>query len=232
MGTLYSVALPIGHALDMSWRAKEILEKVEIIACEDSRKARDWFRRIGVKPTGQLLAYHSYNEHMLAPQIVEKLRQGKNVALIADAGTPRLCDPGYVLLKLCWENKLPVKPVPGPSALTALLSVAPMPVFPLLFLGFLPSKSAARKNQLSQYQNFVGTIALYESRHRLQEMLADLREILGESPVFIGRELTKDHEEFFWGSLGEAITWSVGKRGEFVMLLDRHNKIGKVLNLA
>ena len=218
-GILYSVALPIGHALDITERARQILSQVEVIASEDTRKTRDWLRRCGINTEARLLAYHGMNEVQSAKGILISLKEGKSVALVSDAGTPRLSDPGYQLMRAAWEENIRVVPIPGPAALTALISVSPLPVEPLLFLGFTSPKPGRRLNQLARYNDFEGTVVFYESVHRIEKLLEALKESWGDIPVLIGRELTKEHEELFWGDLGEAIDWVQGKKGEFVLLV-------------
>lgn len=224
MGVLYSVALPIGNFLDITLRSKEILATVDFIAAEDTRKVKDWLKRCNITTKARILAYHSQNEEASARGILELLKQGKSVALVADAGTPRICDPGYWLLRYSWESKITVKPVPGASALTSILSVAPIPTLPLLFLGFLSPNPSKRRRELEKYRDFQGTIALYESRHRLISLLVQILEIWPQNTIFIGRELTKEHEEFFWGPIEKSLLWARDKKGEFVILLDCHKK--------
>lgn len=221
-GTLFCVAMPIGNVEDLSVRARFVLTKVEVIAAEDTRKLYDWLKRAGIETQAKIIAYHSQNEKDSAKGIIKLLQEQKNVALVSDAGSPRLSDPGYQLLHLAHQEKLTVIPVAGPSALTALLSIAPLPVEPLLFLGFLSPKSGRRKNTLLKYANFEGTIAVYESVHRIASLMKDIVDVYQNPQVFIGRELTKQYEETFWGTAQEALVWLQNKKGEFSFLIKQN----------
>lgn len=217
-GTLYSVALPIGNSADITLRAKEILSSVDFIACEDTRKAHDLFRRAGITTTARLLVHNPFSEAASAEGLIKLLTSGQRGALISDAGTPRLSDPGARILKLCFENKVPVIPIPGASALAALVSITPFSVDPLLFLGFLSPKSGRRQNELKKYLEFEGAIALYESVHRIEKCLADIGAVFTGADILIGREMTKTHEEFFLGKIEEATVWARNKQGEFALI--------------
>lgn len=217
-GTLYSVAVPIGNSGDLSARAREVLSSVDFIACEDTRKALDLFRRANLSTSARLLVHNPFSEASSADGLIQLLTAGQKGALISDAGTPRLSDPGAKILRLCYQNQVPVVPVPGASALTALISITPFSVDPLLFLGFLSPKSGRRQNELKKYLNFEGAIALYESVHRIGKSLADIAEIFPSAEILIGREMTKTHEEFFLGNVQEAVTWAKGKQGEFALI--------------
>lgn len=224
-GCLYCVAMPIGNALDLSLRAKKILAEADVIAAEDTRKLRDWLRRANVKSQAKILAYHAHNEKDSAQGLLQLLRQGQNVALVSDAGTPRLSDPGFSLVSLAHQEKIPLAAIPGPSALTALVSISPLPTEPLLFLGFLSSKNGRRKNTLLRYQDFSGTIALYESVHRVRALMEEICLIYNNPQVFIGRELTKEHQEYFWGSCRDALPWLLDKKGEFSILVQKEKGV-------
>jgi len=220
-GILYSVAMPIGNVADFSHRAAETLAAADIIACEDTRKLKDWLRRTGTTSQARFLAYHSHNESASAQGLVKLLLAGKNVSLVTDAGTPNVSDPGYRLIRACMEAGIQVKPVPGASSLTAILSISPFGANPMLFLGFLSPKSGKRVKTLSNYTDFKGVIAIFESVHRISALLADLYASWGNLNAFIGREMTKKHEEFFWGDLEGAIEWCNAKQGEFVILVKK-----------
>lgn len=217
-GTLYSVAVPIGNSADLSDRAKQILSSADFIACEDTRKATDLFRRSGITPRGRLLVHNPFSEAKSAEGLIQLLKQGQTGALISDAGTPRLSDPGARILRLCYENHIRSIPVPGPSALTALVSITPFSVDPLLFLGFLSPKSGRRQNELKKYADFEGAIACYESVHRIEKCLGDIALIFPGAEILIGREMTKTHEEFFYGKVEDAVLWAKGKQGEFALI--------------
>ncbi|MBS0619685.1 MAG: 16S rRNA (cytidine(1402)-2'-O)-methyltransferase [Spirochaetes bacterium] len=220
-GILYSVALPIGNSGDITARAKEILSSVDYIACEDTRKTLDLFRRAAIESKAKLLVHNPFSEAKSAEGLIRLLQDGKSVALVSDAGTPRLSDPGSRILRLCYAARVRIVPIPGPAALTALISVTPFSVDPLVFLGFLSPKSARRQNELKKYAAFGGAIALYESVHRIEKCLVDIAMIFPKAEILIGREMTKTHEEFFLGCVEDAVIWAKGKHGEFAMVF--HN---------
>lgn len=227
-GALYSVALPIGNANDLSLRARHVLENADFIACEDTRKALDLLRRSGVTTRARLLVHNAFSEESSAEGLKQLLAQGQTGALVSDAGTPRLSDPGSRILRLCFAHRVRVIPVPGPSALTALVSVTPFSVDPLLFLGFLSPKSGRRQNELKKYFGFEGAIALFESVHRIEKTLADIEQVFGDGEILIGREMTKTHEEFHLCRIRGATVWAAGKQGEFALIFkaDRSARAG------
>jgi len=225
-GKLYSVAIPIGNAEDITYRAADILNNVDIIACESINKVKSVVYRSGLHPKARFLRHHSINESDSAQGITQLLQEGKSVALVTDAGTPRISDPGYHLLKSAWENKdknegVDVVPIPGVSSLTTLISVCPLPIEPFLFLGFITPKEKKRENLLEKYNDFQGSVIFLESVHRIKKLLTALLKVWNNHDIFIGRELTKIHEEFFLGTLEESIQWIEKKKGEFVFLLDK-----------
>ena len=222
-GTLYSIAVPIGNIDDITLRAEKILATVDVIACEHTKKFLDLANRASLKTGAKVLAYHSYNEAESAKGLVKLLEEGKNLALVSDAGTPRISDPGFHLFRLAHEKNIKVVPVPGVSALTAIASVAPIPLEPLLFLGFITPKPGKRANLLKKYLDFQGTICFYESVHRVEKLVASFLEVWGNKEIFIARELTKQYEEFFWGTVEEALDWIKGKKGEFVLLVRKND---------
>lgn len=217
-GILYPVAVPIGNAEDITQRAKTILSTVDFIACEDTRKAADLFRRAGISTRAKIYVHNPFSEAASAEGLIRLLKDGQSGALISDAGTPRLSDPGARLLRLCYENQIRIVPVPGAAALTTLISATPFSVDPLVFLGFLSPKSGRRQNELKKYLEFEGAIALYESVHRIEKCLADIAAIFPQAEILIGRELTKTHEEFFLGRVEDSVTWAKGKQGEFALI--------------
>lgn len=217
-GILYPVALPIGNAEDITARAKQVLTTVDFIACEDTRKTLDLFRRAGIQTGARLLVHNPFSEAASADGLIKLLIEGKTGALVSDAGTPRLSDPGARILRLCYENKIRVVPVPGAAALSTLISATPFSVDPLLFLGFLSPKSGRRQNELKKYLEFEGAIALYESVHRIEKCLADIALVFPQAEILIGRELTKTHEELFLGPVEDAVLWAKGKQGEFALV--------------
>ena len=224
-GVLYSVALPIGNPKDITLRAKEILERVSWIACEDTRKFQEIAQRIPISYRGKLFSYYAPKEREKAPFLLSLLERGEEVALVSDAGSPGISDPGRILIEECWKRQIPVVPVPGPSSLCALLMVSPFPNEPFLFLGFLPRKKGKRRRVFQEYQNFGGVIGFMESVHRVEEVLKELEGFFPRAKIFIGREMTKIYEEYFYGSLKEAILWlEKRKKGEFLLFLWNQKK--------
>src|SRR6478609_11026381 len=198
-GHLYVVATPIGNLAD---RARAILGSVDLVACEDTRTTGAMLTRLGLHR--ELAAYHEHNEVEVAERLADFVATGKSVAIVSDAGTPGLSDPGFRLARACRRRGLPVVPVPGASALTAVLSAAGLPTNGFLFVGFLPAKSAARIAFLNKYRDFDYTLALYESCHRIDKFAAEIVEVLGADRVIcIAKEVTKLHETFLIGLAGD-----------------------------
>ncbi len=219
-GHLYVVATPIGNLADLTDRARAILGGVDVIACEDTRTTGAMLTRLGLRR--ELVAYHDYNETEAAGRLVEIIAAGKSVAVVSDAGTPGLSDPGFRLVRACRRRKLPVVPVPGPSALTAVISAAGLPTNGFLFTGFLPPKSAARLAFLEKYRDFEFTLALYESCHRIEKFAAEIVAVLGPGRIIcIAKEVTKLHETFFIGPAGEVQSQlaKASLKGEFAVLI-------------
>jgi 16S rRNA (cytidine1402-2'-O)-methyltransferase len=219
-GTLYVVATPIGNLADLTERAAAILRNVQLVACEDTRTTRVLLERIGARP--ELIANHEHNERALAATLADRLARGASIALVSDAGTPALSDPGFRLVRECRRRGLPVVPVPGASALLALLSSAGVPTDAFFFAGFLPARSAARRTFLEQHRAFPHTIAVYESCHRIVAFAAEIEEILGSARVVaIGKEITKLHETILVGPITEVRTQlaRLTVKGEFTVLL-------------
>jgi 16S rRNA (cytidine1402-2'-O)-methyltransferase len=220
-GTLYLVATPIGNLADITHRAIDVLSNVEMIACEDTRHTRKLLQHYGIST--KTISYHEHNEQERARQLVELLREGKDVAVVSDAGTPSISDPGFRLVRAAIENGLAVVPVPGPSALISALIAAGLPTDEFFFGGFLPARTNARRSRLNELRSVPGTLIFYEAPHRLAGTLTDAYEILGEREVVVARELTKLHEEIKRGRLSElAEHYSTeDARGEIVLLIDR-----------
>ena len=192
-GTLYIVATPIGNLDDLSERVKRTFEEVNRILCEDTRRTLKLLNHLGVRKP--LESFHQHNSNEKIPEITALLELGRNIALATDAGTPGLSDPGADLVKACHQLGLKVVPVPGPSAITATLSVSGLSADRFLFLGFLPATSGERKKLIEIYQHFPETIIIFEAPHRIRQTLHDLIELLGDRPVCFCRELTKVFEE-------------------------------------
>ncbi|RME73354.1 MAG: 16S rRNA (cytidine(1402)-2'-O)-methyltransferase [Verrucomicrobia bacterium] len=220
-GTLYIVATPIGNLADITERAAETLRRADLVACEDTRTSRVLLERIGAAgvPT---IAYHEHNERRMAERLADRVAAGEQVAVISDAGTPGLSDPGFRVVRECRRRGLPVVAIPGPCALIALLSVAGLPTNAFFYAGFLPPKTAARRRFLEEHRDFPHTIALYESCHRIRALAAEIEAILGpERVICIGKELTKLHERVLTGPAAEvrASLESIPNKGEFAVLI-------------
>ena len=198
-GTLYIVATPIGNLEDITLRALRILKTVDLIAAEDTRHTRKLLTHYDIATP--LTSYHDHSESTKAPVLVETLLAGKNIALVSDAGTPCISDPGYRLVKGAAEADIPVVPIPGPSMLTALMSVGGLPPDRFAFEGFLPAKKSQRQRALRELCHEKRPLIFYESPHRLLSTLADLAQIFGDRRVVVGRELTKQFEEILRGPI-------------------------------
>ncbi len=219
-GHLYVVATPIGNLADLTDRARAILGTVDLVACEDTRTTGAMLSRLGLRR--DLVAYHEHNELAVAEKLADQIAAGKSVAVVSDAGTPALSDPGFRLVRACRRRRLPVVPVPGPSALTAVLSASGLPTNGFLFVGFLPAKSAARIAFFEKYREFDYSLALYESCHRIAKAVDELVATLGASRVIcVAKEVTKLHETFLVGPAGEVQTrlTTTSLKGEFVLLI-------------
>jgi len=218
-GCLYVVATPIGNLEDISMRALRILKEADVIACEDTRQTLKLLSHFDISK--RLVSYHEHNEVTRAPEIIIELEQGAKVALVSDAGTPSISDPGYRLVHLCLRHGIDVVPVPGASAFVAALAASGMPIDQFAFVGFLPSRPTERRKELRTLANEPRTLALYEAPHRLLDTLEDALELLGNRPAVIAREVTKLHEEFLRGHL-EDLVGAVRKRaprGEITLLI-------------
>jgi 16S rRNA (cytidine1402-2'-O)-methyltransferase len=218
-GCLYLVATPIGNLEDITLRALRILKEADQIACEDTRHTQKLLSHYNIsKP---LVSYHEHNEMTRAPELVLAMEQGQQIALVSDAGMPLVSDPGYRLVTLALRHHVPVIPVPGPSALLAALSASGLPNEEFLFAGFLPARSGERRRALERLRIEDRTIIFYEAPHRIEETLADAREILGDRPACLAREVTKLHEEFRRGTLSELVASLSDKpvRGEITLLI-------------
>ena len=198
---LYIVATPIGNASDITLRALEVLKTVDVIACEDSRVTMKLMARHGIGT--KLIAYHEHNAAEMRPKILAGLRRGARIALVSDAGTPLVSDPGYKLVREAIEEGFKIVPLPGPSAPLAALILSGLPSDRFLFAGFLPPKTAARRGALGELAAVPATLLFFESAQRLTETLADMADVLGERPASVSRELTKIYEETRRGTLRE-----------------------------
>jgi 16S rRNA (cytidine1402-2'-O)-methyltransferase len=221
-GSLYLVATPIGNLADITHRALQILRDVDLIACEDTRHTRKLLQHYGIDT--KTVSYHEHNEQQRARELIELLKRGSNIAVVSDAGTPAISDPGFCLVRAAIENGITVVPAPGPSALLAALIVAGLPTDEFFFGGFLPARSNARRARLNELRSVPGTLIFYEAPHRLAASLKDTYETLGEREAVVARELTKIHEEIRRGRLSELsehYATAEQPRGEIVVLIDR-----------
>jgi 16S rRNA (cytidine1402-2'-O)-methyltransferase len=221
-GTLFVVATPIGNLEDLSPRARHTLENVDLIAAEDTRHTGRLLSHFSVKTP--LFALHDHNEEKVVATLIKDLASGKSIALVSDAGTPLISDPGFRLVAAAHENDIRVVPVAGPSAVTVALSAAGLPTDRYCFEGFLPAKQKARQDKLAALKGETRSIVFYESVHRVRDSLADMVEIIGaERAAFIGRELTKMHEQCVQASLTELLRQvdegDIPSKGEFVIIV-------------
>jgi 16S rRNA (cytidine1402-2'-O)-methyltransferase len=200
-GCLYLVATPIGNLEDITLRAIRLLKEADLIACEDTRQTQKLLQHYSIHK--EMVSYHAHNELTRAPELVIQLEQGAQVALVSDAGTPVVSDPGHRLVVLCLRHHIPVVPIPGPSAFVAALAASGLPSDEFLFVGFLPPRAGARRKKLDALKSEPRAVVLYEAPHRLAETLADATDILGARHAVVAREVTKIHEEFLRGTLPE-----------------------------
>jgi 16S rRNA (cytidine1402-2'-O)-methyltransferase len=200
-GCLYLVATPIGNLEDITLRAIRVLKEADLIACEDTRQTQKLLQHYSIHK--EMISYHAHNELTRAPELVIQLEQGAQVALVSDAGTPVVSDPGHRLVVLCLRHHIPVVPIPGPSAFVAALAASGLPTDEFLFVGFLPSRAGARRKKLDALKSEPRGIVLYEAPHRLADTLSDAADILGPRHSVVAREVTKIHEEFLRGTLAE-----------------------------
>jgi 16S rRNA (cytidine1402-2'-O)-methyltransferase len=220
--TLYVVATPIGNLRDVTLRALDVLRSVDVVAAEDTRVTRQLLSHYGI--AAELFALHEHNEARASARLLEWLAEGKSVAMVSDAGTPAVSDPGALLVRRVWEAGFRVVPIPGASALIAALSAAGRTGPGFVFLGFLPSQRSARRKALEASASLAWDLVFYESPHRVREALADMQELLGpQREVVIARELTKLFESLHRCTLGEALAWldaDVNRlKGEFVLIV-------------
>lgn len=220
-GQLFIVATPIGNLADMTERAIQTLKAADVIACEDTRTSNKLLMHYAI--TTKTLAYHDHNADTQTQRLVERLKAGKNIALISDAGTPLISDPGYRLVKACHETGITVSPIVGASAMLGALSVAGLPSDKFYFYGFLPAKTTARKAELIALKSQTATLIFYEAPHRILDTLADMYEVLGERPVTFCRELTKTFETVYPSTLSGLIDFVSSdpnqQKGEMVLVV-------------
>lgn len=218
-GILYIVATPIGNLEDITLRAIRILKEVDLIAAEDTRHTLKLLNHLKIsKP---LISYHRHNEELKSDVLIQKLKEGKNIALVSDAGTPGICDPGEEIIKKCIDFNIKIIPIPGASAMISSLICSGMDTKEFTFLGFLPLNKKLRKNKLEEIQKSNKTIIIYEAPHKIENTLKDLKLILDDNrKITLAREITKIHEEFIRGSVDELIQKVESLKGEMVLIID------------
>lgn len=221
-GKLYIVATPIGNLEDITLRAIRILKSVDLIAAEDTRHTLKLLNHLEIsKP---LISNHRHNEEMKTDRLIEKLSEGQNIALVSDAGTPGICDPGEVVIKQCIEKGIDVIPIPGACAMINALIASGIDTKEFTFLGFLPLNKKSRKEKLHKVETSRETIILYEAPHKLMSTLKDLEEILEDRQIVLARELTKIHEEFIRGNTREVMEKAENLKGEIVLIIEGNKK--------
>lgn len=224
-GILYIVPTPIGNLEDITLRALRVLKEVDLIAAEDTRHTQHLLTHFGIhKP---LTSYHEHNEREKAFSLVVRIKSGANIALVSDAGTPAIADPGFRLVVAAIRAGIQIVPLPGACALATVLSASGLPTDQFLFEGFLPAKSLARQAKLQALRDVAATIVFYEAPHRLSETLSDMQQILSDRQIVVAREVSKVHEEFVRGTVGEVIGQFADRqvKGEIAIVV--HGSMGK-----
>lgn len=217
-GTLYLVATPIGNLADISFRAIETLKTVDLIACEDTRHSRKLLNHYQI--SNKLISYHEHNETTRSEEFAKLLLEGKNIAVISDAGTPAICDPSFRIVQKANEIGVKVVSIPGAVAFVNALIISGLPTDSFYFGGFLPSKKGERMTKLTEVKDFQTTLIFYETPHRIAKSLIDCLEVLGNRKASVVRELTKLHEEIISGNLTELVEENLQLKGELVLLID------------
>ena len=218
-GKLWIVATPLGNAGDLSPRAREVLCAADVILAEDTRRAGLLFQRLGIERSGELVSFFEHNEEKRLPRVLEGLESGDQVALISDAGTPLLSDPGFTLVRACRERNIAVSPVPGPSAPVTALSACGLPPLPYTFLGFLPRKPGQILALLESHGSTNATLVFFERKTRLAQTLELAFQALGDREVCVCRELTKEFEEFLSGRLSDLAAMNLDLKGEITVVI-------------
>ena len=218
IGTLYIVATPIGNLEDITLRAIRVLKEVDLIVAEDTRHTLKLLNHLEIsKP---LISYHRHNEDVKTEILIKELKQGKNLALVSDAGTPGICDPGEEVIKKCIEEDIQIVPIPGACAMINALICSGLDTKEFAFIGFLPLNKKNRKQKLEEIQNETKTTILYEAPHKLETTLKDLKEIIGDRKIVLAREITKIHEEYIRENIDELIEKAKDIKGEIVLILE------------
>jgi 16S rRNA (cytidine1402-2'-O)-methyltransferase len=216
-GTLFVVATPIGNLEDITLRALRVLREADVIAAEDTRRTAGLLAAHGI--TTPTTSFHAHNSRARLPRLIEMLQLGRSIALVTDAGTPGVSDPGVELVRACVDQGLPVDVVPGPTAPIAAATVSGFPLAPLTVLGFVPRKTAERDAFFATVNQASGTICFFEAPHRIQTTLAQMATALGDRPICVAREITKLHQEFLRGTSAEVAARLVRPRGEFTVVV-------------
>ena len=222
MGTLYIVATPIGNLEDITLRAINVLKNVDLIAAEDTRHTLKLLNHLEIsKP---LISYHRHNEDVKTDILIKELKQGKQIALVSDAGTPGICDPGEEVIKKCIEEEIKIVPIPGACAMINALICSGLDTKEFLFMGFLPLNKKNRKEKLKEIKNEIKTIILYEAPHKLEATLKDLKDIIEDRKIVLARELTKIHEEYIRENIDVLIEKAKDIKGEIVLIIEGAKK--------
>jgi 16S rRNA (cytidine1402-2'-O)-methyltransferase len=222
LAALFIVATPIGNLEDITYRAVRILKEADVIACEDTRQTQKLLDHYGIRKP--LVSYHEHNEQARASELIERIRRGVTLALVTDAGTPLVSDPGYRIVRAAIDAGIPVVPIPGANAALTALSASGLPTDSFRFCGFLPPKSNQRRQVLERLRGETATLIFYEAPHRILESLDDIAATLGARDLAVGREMTKVHEEFIRGtpaSVAAALTSRPVLKGEFTLLIGK-----------
>lgn len=221
-GNLYVVATPIGNLEDITLRAIKTLKEVDLIAAEDTRHTLKLLNHLEI--TKPMISYHRHNEEIRCENLIKELKEGKNIALVSDAGTPGICDPGEEIIKKCIEEDIKVIPLPGACAMINALIASGISTKEFSFLGFLPLNKKNRKEKIEEIKNSNKTIIIYEAPHKLKNTLNDLSSILEDRKIVLARELTKIHEEYIRATINELIEKAENLKGEIVLIIEG-NKI-------
>ena len=223
IGNLYIVATPIGNLEDITVRALKILKEVDIIAAEDTRQTLKLLNHYEInKP---LISYHRHNEDVKSDILIEKLKNGENIALVSDAGTPGICDPGEEVIKKAIDENIEVIPIPGACAMINALICSGISTKEFEFLGFLPLNKKLRKEKMDEIKNSNKTVIIYEAPHKMKSTLEDLKEILGNRNIVLARELTKIHEEFIRKNIDELLKNIDSLKGEMILIIEKNSEV-------
>ena len=221
-GNLYIVATPIGNLEDITLRAIKVLKEVDFIAAEDTRHTLKLLNHLEIsKP---LISYHRHNEDVKTDMLIKELKQGKQIALVSDAGTPGICDPGEEVIKKCIEEEITIVPIPGACAMINALICSGLDTKEFVFIGFLPLNKKNRKEKLEEIKNTTKTMIIYEAPHKIETTLKDLKENIGNRKIVLARELTKIHEEYIRENIDILIEKSKGLKGEIVLIIEGSDK--------